>query len=144
MASSAGWTPCSPRFTRRSQRSFRGCRSNLPSICWRRSSAGRLGSWEASSGLRRGSSRAGIPAAGSGTSPTSSRNRDRSFCIRRRVGALATIFDGLQEYVDACMEVDEYRIIEGADWNEEIGALIEATAELIDNPPMLLFDKVKD
>ena len=35
-----------------------------------------------------------------------------------------TIFSGLQEYVDACMEVDEYRLIEGADWNEEIGTLI--------------------
>ncbi len=55
----------------------------------------------------------------------------------------STVFDGLQEYVDACMEVDEYRIIEGADWDEEIGALIEATAELVENPPMLIFDRVK-
>src|SRR5438105_7455091 len=55
-----------------------------------------------------------------------------------------TVFTGLQEYVDACMEIDEYRIIEGADWNEEIGALIEATAELIPEPPMLIFDRIKD
>src|SRR5581483_383389 len=54
------------------------------------------------------------------------------------------IFDDLQSYIDAAMEVDEYRIIEGADWNEEIGALIEATAELIPEPPMLIFDRVKD
>ena len=40
-----------------------------------------------------------------------------------------TVFTGLQEYVDACMEVDEYRLIEGADWNEEIGTLIEVRAE---------------
>ncbi|MPZ12865.1 MAG: UbiD family decarboxylase [Chloroflexi bacterium] len=53
-----------------------------------------------------------------------------------------TVFDGLQEFVDAAMEVDEYRIIEGADWNEEIGALLEATAELIPDPPMLIFDAV--
>lgn len=53
------------------------------------------------------------------------------------------MFDGLQEFVDACMEVDEYRIIEGADWDEEIGALYEAAAELIDNPPMLVFDRIK-
>ena len=53
------------------------------------------------------------------------------------------IFDGLQEYVEACKAIDEWRLIEGADWNEEIGALIEAAAELIDEPPMLLFDRVK-
>src|SRR5205807_783575 len=54
-----------------------------------------------------------------------------------------TIFSGLQEYVDACMEVDEYRLIEGADWNEEIGTLIEVTAELVPQPPMLIFDRIK-
>ncbi len=57
---------------------------------------------------------------------------------------MGTVFDGLQEFVEAAMEVDEnYNVIEGADWNEEIGALLEATAELIPNPPMLIFDKVK-
>ncbi len=34
-------------------------------------------------------------------------------------------------------------MIEGADWDNEIGALIEATAEL-DQRPLLLFDKIKD
>jgi len=53
------------------------------------------------------------------------------------------VFDGLQEFMDAAMEVDEYRLIEGADWNEEIGALTEAVAELIDDPPMLIFDRIK-
>lgn len=56
---------------------------------------------------------------------------------------MATTFDGLQEFVDAAMEVDDYRVIEGADWDEEIGALLEATAELIPNPPMLIFDRIK-
>ena len=54
-----------------------------------------------------------------------------------------TIFDGLQEYVAACQEIDDYRIIEGVDWNEELGALVEVVAETIPNAPMLIFDKVK-
>src|SRR5262245_16146412 len=56
---------------------------------------------------------------------------------------IGSVFDGLQEYVDACMEVDEFRVIEGADWNEEIGTLIEVTAEQFASPPMLVFDNVK-
>jgi len=52
------------------------------------------------------------------------------------------VFDGLQEFIDAAMEVDEWRLIEGAAWNEEIGALTEAVAELIDDPPMLIFDRI--
>jgi 4-hydroxy-3-polyprenylbenzoate decarboxylase len=54
-----------------------------------------------------------------------------------------TVFNGLQEFVDAAMEVDEYRIIEGVDWDLELGALYEATAELFDDPPLLIFDKIK-
>lgn len=53
------------------------------------------------------------------------------------------VFDGLQEFIDAAMEVDEWRVIEGIDWNLELGALYEATAELIDEPPMLIFDRIK-
>lgn len=52
-------------------------------------------------------------------------------------------FDSLQEFVEACKQIDEWREIEGADWNEEIGALREVTAELIQDPPMLLFDRIK-
>ena len=46
-------------------------------------------------------------------------------------------------FIEAAKGVSEWRLIEGADWNNEIGALIEATAEL-DERPMLLFDKIKD
>jgi UbiD family decarboxylase len=56
---------------------------------------------------------------------------------------MGTVFDGLQEFVDAAMEIDDYRIIQGADWDEEIGALLEASAELIPRPPMMIFDQVK-
>ncbi len=52
-------------------------------------------------------------------------------------------FDSLQEFVEACKQIDEWREIEGADWNEEIGALREVTAEQIPDPPMLLFDRIK-
>lgn len=46
-------------------------------------------------------------------------------------------------FVEAAKKVSEWRLIEGADWDGEIGALIESTAEL-DSRPMLVFDKIKD
>ncbi len=55
-----------------------------------------------------------------------------------------TTFDDLRTFIDAAMELGQVRQIEGVDWNEEIGALVEATAELIPDPPMLLFDQIKD
>jgi UbiD family decarboxylase len=57
-------------------------------------------------------------------------------------GGRDQVCDGLQEYVEACKLVDDWRLIEGADWNEEIGALVEVVAELIPEPPMLVFDRV--
>lgn len=53
------------------------------------------------------------------------------------------VFDDLREFIDACKEVDEWREVEGADWEQEIGALTEATAEMIPEPPMLLFNRIK-
>ena len=46
-------------------------------------------------------------------------------------------------FIEEAKKVSAWRLIEGADWDNEIGALIEATAEL-DERPMLLFDKIKD
>ncbi|MBF8305553.1 MAG: hypothetical protein HW398_741, partial [Acidobacteria bacterium] len=57
-----------------------------------------------------------------------------------RVGAA---FDDLRTFIAACREADHWRVIEGADWDREIGALVEATAELIPEPPLLLFEKIK-
>lgn len=54
-----------------------------------------------------------------------------------------TTFDDLRSFVDASLEMGEVRVIEGVDWDEEMGALTEAVAELISNPPMLLFDRIK-
>lgn len=45
-------------------------------------------------------------------------------------------------FVEAAKNVSEWRAIDGADWDREIGALIEATAEL-DVRPMLLFDHIQ-
>lgn len=53
------------------------------------------------------------------------------------------VFDDLREFIEAAKTVSEWREIKGADWNLEIGALIESTAELIPQPPMLLFDDIK-
>ncbi|HKY08417.1 MAG TPA: UbiD family decarboxylase [Candidatus Binatia bacterium] len=53
------------------------------------------------------------------------------------------VYDDFRGFVEAAKKVSEWRSIEGADWDGEIGALIEATAEL-DSRPMLLFDKIKD
>ena len=39
-------------------------------------------------------------------------------------------------FIEAAKKISEWRAIEGADWDGEIGALIEATAEL-DSRPML-------
>ena len=52
-------------------------------------------------------------------------------------------FDDLRSFIEAAKEIDEYREINGADWNREIGALTEAAAELITDPPMLIFDNIK-
>ncbi|HEX9879199.1 MAG TPA: UbiD family decarboxylase domain-containing protein, partial [Candidatus Binatia bacterium] len=52
-------------------------------------------------------------------------------------------FDDLRSFLEVAKEIDEYREIDGADWNREIGALTEAAAELITDPPMLIFDNIK-
>ncbi len=49
----------------------------------------------------------------------------------------------LRSFIEASKQVGDWREIKGADWNLEIGALIESAAELITPPPMLLFDEIK-
>ena len=60
------------------------------------------------------------------------------------VAAPPRTFDDLRTFLAACQEIDDWRQIDGADWDLEIGALTEATAELMPGPPMLLFDNIKD
>ncbi|MFQ5850309.1 MAG: UbiD family decarboxylase [Candidatus Binatia bacterium] len=54
------------------------------------------------------------------------------------------VFDDLRQFIEASKKLTEWREIKGADWDVEIGALIEAAAELIPQPPMLVFDEIKD
>ena len=52
-------------------------------------------------------------------------------------------WDDLRAFIEVAKEIDEWREIRGADWNLEIGAVTEATAELIPEPPMLIFDEIR-
>ena len=52
-------------------------------------------------------------------------------------------YNDLREFIDAAKEISDFRQVDGADWNTEIGTLIEATTELIQQPPMLMFDNIK-
>src|SRR5678816_4687966 len=52
-------------------------------------------------------------------------------------------YHDFRSFVEEAKKISDYRLIEGADWDGEIGALVESTAELVPQPPMLLFDKVK-
>lgn len=52
-------------------------------------------------------------------------------------------YHDLRTFVGEVKKLGEYREIEGADWDIEIGALTEATSELIEDPPMLMFDSIK-
>lgn len=52
-------------------------------------------------------------------------------------------WDDLRTFIEACKGVDQWREILGAHWDREIGALTEATAEFIPDPPMLIFDQIK-
>jgi UbiD family decarboxylase len=49
----------------------------------------------------------------------------------------------LRDYIEKCKELGEVKLIEGADWNLEIGTI--GQWQVTDpNSPMLLFDKIKD
>lgn len=49
----------------------------------------------------------------------------------------------LRGFIARCRALGEVRDVRGVDWDAELGALVEATAELLPNPPMLLFDEFK-
>ena len=52
------------------------------------------------------------------------------------------VFDDLRQFIEGAKKITEHREIKGASWDLEISTLIEATAELIPQPPMLLFDEI--
>ena len=49
----------------------------------------------------------------------------------------------LREWLARVDSFGELRIVEGADWNQEIGAVAEVAARS-ETPPAVLFDKIKD
>jgi 4-hydroxy-3-polyprenylbenzoate decarboxylase len=49
----------------------------------------------------------------------------------------------LRGWLEAVSSFGELRVLEGADWNQEIGAVAEVAAQSV-NPPAVLFDKIKD
>src|SRR5256714_10008907 len=64
--------------------------------------------------------------------------------ISPEVGAgPAGTWDDLRAFIAAVQEVDEHRTIEGVDWDLELSGLTEPTAELIPDPPALIFDRIK-
>ena len=49
----------------------------------------------------------------------------------------------LRGWLEGVESFGELRVVEGADWNQEIGAVAEVAAQS-DPPPAVLFDKIKD
>ena len=52
-------------------------------------------------------------------------------------------YDGFRTFLEDCRRIGEVTDIDHADWDLEIGTLTEAAAELLVNPSMLMFDKIK-
>ena len=52
-------------------------------------------------------------------------------------------YNDLRGFIEEAKKVSDWREIDGADWNGEIGALVESTAELVPQPPMLIFNRIK-
>ena len=52
-------------------------------------------------------------------------------------------YDDLRGFIEEAKKVSEWREVNGADWDREIGAVVEAAAELIPQAPMLIFDHIK-
>ena len=52
------------------------------------------------------------------------------------------MFADLREFIEKAEELGECRVIEGADWNLEIGHIAELGVSVPDSP-LLVFDKIK-
>ncbi|MGH6831341.1 MAG: UbiD family decarboxylase domain-containing protein, partial [Methylocella sp.] len=52
-------------------------------------------------------------------------------------------YNDLRGFIEEAKKVSDWREIDGADWDGEIGALVETAAELIPQPPMLIFNRIK-
>ena len=52
------------------------------------------------------------------------------------------VFNDLREFIEKAGELGEVQVVEGADWDVELGAISELKAAT-PNSPLLLFDKIK-
>ncbi|MBM2832570.1 MAG: UbiD family decarboxylase, partial [Dehalococcoidia bacterium] len=50
--------------------------------------------------------------------------------------------DDLRDFIKKVEQIGECRIVEGADWNEEIGDILQAAAAT-PGSPMMVFDAIK-
>jgi len=53
-------------------------------------------------------------------------------------------YKDVREWIQRVDEMGELKVIEGADWNLEIGALAVLASKQKENSPALLFDRIKD
>ncbi|HEX2928459.1 MAG TPA: UbiD family decarboxylase, partial [Candidatus Binatia bacterium] len=53
-------------------------------------------------------------------------------------------YKDVREWIQKVDEMGELKVIEGADWNLEIGAISVLASKHKENSPALLFDKIKD
>lgn len=53
-------------------------------------------------------------------------------------------YNDLREWIRKVGEIGELKVIEGADWDLEIGALSVLASKHKENSPALLFDRIKD
>src|SRR5689334_23469301 len=58
--------------------------------------------------------------------------------------ATTTTYADLREWLGLVAGFRELRLVRGADWNLEIGALTELMPRRSESPPALLFDEVKE
>ncbi len=52
-------------------------------------------------------------------------------------------YKDVREWINKVGEMGELKIVEGADWNLEIGALSVLASKHKENSPALLFDRIK-
>ena len=53
-------------------------------------------------------------------------------------------YKDVREWIQKVQEMGELKVVEGADWNLEIGALSVLASKHKENSPALLFDRIKD
>jgi 4-hydroxy-3-polyprenylbenzoate decarboxylase len=56
---------------------------------------------------------------------------------------MAIEYHDFRSFIDLVKKEGEYTEIDGADWDQEIGALTEAASEFIAEPPLLMFNNIK-